>query len=208
MRFLLFVEGYTEKQGVAAFVKRWLDAQRLQHVGVTPVNFKGSGRFVEDAPAKAEARLTERRANEVIAIIGLLDLYGLPDGYEQGITADERYEFAKQKIEQRVAQPRYRQFFAVHETEAWLLSDPGVFPRQVQPVINQLSARPERVNFDEPPATRLRAEYRRTLNREYKKPVDGPNLLRKLDPDTAAQKYPYLKQMLDEMLQLARDAGL
>ena len=207
MRFLLFVEGLTEKQGIAPFMKRWLDAQGLQHVGVTPVNFKGSAHFVQEAPDKAEARLTGPGAGEIIAIIGLLDLYGLPDGYVRGRTADERYEFARRKIEKEVGRDRYRQHFAVHETEAWLLAAPDIFPREVQPTVGKLSAQPEKVNFDEPPGTRLRDEYRRTLNREYRKAVDGPNLFRSLDPSAAAARCPHLAQMLNEMRELAQAAN-
>ena len=207
MRFLLFVEGETEEKGVHSFIRRWLDAQGLQHVGVTSVGFKGSGHFVDDAPAKAEARLSDSRANQVIAIIGLLDLLRLPEGYGQGNTANEKYQSAKQQIEREVGNDRYRQFFTVHESEAWLLSSPAIFPSAVQPRVQALSSQPEHVNSMTPPAVRLGTAYRTAFkNKGYKKTVDGSSLFAKLDPDIAAGKCPHLRQMLDTMLDLARKA--
>lgn len=39
---------------------------------------------------------------------------------------------------------------AVHETEAWLLSDPGIFPAEGRRAFPDRCRRPETVNFDEP----------------------------------------------------------
>jgi hypothetical protein len=98
-------------------------------------------------------------------------------------------------------------FFAVHETEAWLLSQPGIFPAKVRERMqNAWAQRPEQVDFNDPPATRLDSIYLRALNRGYAKPVDGRNLFRDLDPDEAYAKCPYLKLMLETMLDLAKKA--
>ena len=41
MKFILFVEGHTERQVLPAFLKRWLDAQLAQPVGIKVVRFEG-----------------------------------------------------------------------------------------------------------------------------------------------------------------------
>jgi hypothetical protein len=41
MKFVLLVEGDTEKEAAAAFLKRWLDPQLGQRVGVQVVRFNG-----------------------------------------------------------------------------------------------------------------------------------------------------------------------
>ena len=41
MRFILFVEGYTEDKALPAFLKRWLDARLTSPVGIKVVRFEG-----------------------------------------------------------------------------------------------------------------------------------------------------------------------
>ena len=50
--------------------------------------------------------------------------------------------------------------------------------------------------------------YRQHAGRTYKKRVDGPSLFDRADPQKAYQLCPYLQQMLDEMLAMAKQAGL
>ena len=108
----------------------------------------------------------------------------------------------------RVGQPNFRQFFAVHETEAWLLSASGIFPPEVKKALPPKIATPEAVNFDLPPAKLLDKLYKEKLKRSYKKVTDGAELFAQLDPVTAYNRCPYLKLMLDDMLLLAQEAGL
>jgi len=70
------------------------------------------------------------------------------------------------------------------------------------------SRQPETVNFDEPPAALLTNLYRTRTPHGYRKTTEGPQLFRKLNPKTAYDKCPSLKALLDEMLLLARQAGL
>ena len=107
-------------------------------------------------------------------------------------------------MEARVGDKKYRHFFAVHETEAWLLSDPSIFPSKVQDVLKSLCDKPETVNNDNPPAKRLETIYRSKLNRSYGKVTDGKNLFPKLQPEPALAACPHLKQMVDEMVVLAK----
>ena len=47
MKFILFVEGATEKQGAVKLIRKWLDRKLgPNRVGVRPINLKGSGNFV------------------------------------------------------------------------------------------------------------------------------------------------------------------
>jgi hypothetical protein len=70
------------------------------------------------------------------------------------------------------------------------------------------AARPERVNFDQPPAKLLNQVYNQKTRHDYKKTTHGKQLFAKLDPEIAADKCPRLKELLNEMLSLAEAAGL
>lgn len=41
MKFVLFLEGHTEKNALAPFLKRWLDPQLPEPVGLQTVCFEG-----------------------------------------------------------------------------------------------------------------------------------------------------------------------
>lgn len=204
MKFVLFVEGYTEKNAIPSFLKRWLDVKLAQPVRIQCVRFEGWAELVKDAPHKAELYLSR---NDVIAVIALLDLYG-PTFYPvDKTTPDERYQWAKSHLEGKVGQANFFQFFAVHEIEAWLLSNPAIFPATVRKEIQKLSATPEVVNNERPPAKCLEEIYKKQTRRRYKKVVYGKDLFAKLDPGIAYDKCPRLKELLDNMLTLAQDAS-
>lgn len=72
------------------------------------------------------------KSEAIIAIIALMDLYG-PDFYPPNKnTVTDRFEWAKNHLEQKVNDQRFKVFFSVHETEAWLLSDPQIFPKDIK----------------------------------------------------------------------------
>jgi hypothetical protein len=210
MKFILFVEGYSEAEDkrLAAYLKRWLDPKLRQPVGIAPVRFNGWAELVSDSPSKAATHLDGPHAKEIVGVIGLLDLYG-PDIYPaEKQSASDRFRWIKDHLENEVNQPRFRQFCAVHEVEAWLLSQPDIFPRDVREAFPAKIAKPETVNFNEPPARLLGKLYRDKLKRTYKKRVDTPNLFDRADPAQGYAKCPYLKLMLDEMLAMAQKSGL
>jgi hypothetical protein len=202
LRFLLFVEGHTER-ALPAFLKRWLDPRLPQPVRITPVRFEGWRHYREEIAKKVALNLSGKNGADVVGAIGLLDLYG-PDIYPAGkVHAEERREWAKSFFEGHVGHPRFRQHFAVHETEAWLLADPALLPVEVRRALPGKCSQPERVNFDEPPGKLLERLYREKLSRKYKKVIDGRDLLSRLQPETAYEKCPSLKLLLDDMLALA-----
>ena len=203
MKFILFVEGYTEDKALPQFLKKWLDPRLTQPVGIKTVRFEGWQELVKDAPLKATMHLNGPQKKDIIAVISLLDLYG-PTFYPTHLTdSKERCLWAKKELESRVGHPRFFQFFAVHEIEAWLLSEPGIFPSDVKRALPEKIRHPENVNFDEPPAKLLERLYPQNIGRSYKKVVNGKELFRKLDPNIAYGKCPNLKQLLDKMLALA-----
>lgn len=207
MKFVLFVEGHTEKKALPQFLKRWLDPQLPAAVGIKPVRFEGWHDYYDSISKKVSLNLSGRAGADAIAGIGLLDLYG-PTFYPANkISAADRYDWAKSEIERRVGNPKFKQHFGIHETEAWLLAEPAILPAEVRKALPGVSATPERVNFDEPPAKLLDRLYRKRLSRPYKKVIDGADLFGRLDPETAHQKCPYLKLMLDDMLHLARSCS-
>lgn len=208
MKFILFVEGETEDLAVAAFLKRWLDAELEKPVGLQVVRFRGAGELIKEVSDRALRALNSPKG-DVLAVFALLDLYECPLPYpSHQMTVDERAKWGKEYMEKQVGHPRFQQFFAVHETEAWLLSDVGIFPSQFQKSLTAKSRNPETVNFDEPPAALLGNLYRTRIPGGYRKTTEGPALFRKLNPRTAYDKCPSLKALLDEMLTLAKQAGL
>ncbi|MGB2823207.1 MAG: DUF4276 family protein [Phycisphaerae bacterium] len=209
MRFFLFAEGRTEQMGLGDFLARWLNARLPQPVAVRVVKLGGRGNFQKAIAQKVAFHLARDTGGEVIAAVGLLDLYEGAAYPSDHTTAEDRYGWGVRHYEGLVGNERFRMFFAVHETEAWLLSDPGIFPSVVgEGIRSECATAPEAVDFDDPPAKRLRGVYRTALRKKYRKVVDGVRLFRKLDPQVAYDKCPYLKRMLDEILRLAREAGL
>lgn len=207
MKFVLFVEGHTEDKALPAFLKRWLDPKLGQPVGIRTVRFDGWAELQKDAQRKANMHLNGPAKADLIAVISLLDLYG-PTFYPSHLLAsDERYEWAKGHIEAQVNHPRFFQFFAVHEVEAWLLSEPGIFPAEVRKSFPTKVAYPEAVNFDEPPAKLLARLYVANTKRSYKKVVNGKELFSRLDPEVAYRQCRRLRELLDKMLELAQAAA-
>jgi hypothetical protein len=207
VKLVLFVEGKTEYMGVGGFLKRWLDARLPQRVRIAPVKFNGISDYCGDLKKKVNLDLSAAR--DVIAGIGLVDLCGLESAlsFPPGIISiAQRYDWAKRELERSVDHQRFHQYFAVHETAAWLLPDPSIFPSEVKRDLTAVSNTPEEVNFNSPPAAVLKRAYRDRLGRRYQKAVDGPNLFRVLEPDRACAKCPYLKIMLHELLGFARSA--
>jgi len=207
VKFVLFVEGHTEK-ALPSFLGRWLNPQLKQPIGIQAVQFDGAADMIKDMPARAE-RFLNAPKQDVIAVIGLLDLYGLPliiPASQKTVT--ERCAWAKVYLEEQVGHPKFKQFFAVHETEAWLLSQPGIFSAALRTEIVGRAQHPETINNQEPPGKLQQHLYRTKTRSDYKKTVDGANLFADLDPAVAYEKCPHLKTMLDDMLSLARYFGL
>lgn len=209
MKFLLFVEGEAERRVLPSFLKRWLDPKLNRRVGIDAVFFSGCGDYLKGVEKKALFRFNGPDRDEIIAVIGLLDLYGLPNNFFPAhlVAAKERYDWAKKELESRVGHQKFQQFFAVHELEAWLLSDPTLFPAQVRNAFPGMVAKPESVNFNLPPCQLLQKLYSEKMKRRYNKLVDGSDLFKNLKPDTAYLKCLRLKEMLDQMLLLAKGSG-
>jgi hypothetical protein len=207
MKLVLFVEGETEKRGLPDFLKRWLDPRLSPHVGIRVVQFRGAAAYYDEIAARVKLSFSGKSGRDVVAAIGLLDLYGLPFCPPDKKTAKARYAWAKEHLEGRVGHPHFRQHFAVHETEAWLLAHPEILPPEVRRALPGKASRPETVNLNEPPAKLLSRLYREKLDRRYKKVIDGANLFQSLSPDKAYEKCPALKALLDDLLTLAKEAA-
>ncbi len=204
MKFILFVEGHTENKSLPNFFKRWLDPQLNTPVGIQAIRFAGWSELVKGVFLKAKMSLNGPKSDDIIAVISLLDLYG-PTFYPDHIESyADRYKFGKEYIEDMVNHPRFFHFFAVHEIESWLLSQPDIFPVKVRKAFPKKIQTPELVNFNEPPAKLLERLYPLHVKRSYKKVVNGKELFDKLDPNTAYDKCPHLKKLLDKMLEMAQ----
>jgi hypothetical protein len=204
MKFILFVEGYVERNVIAQFLKRWLDPKLEQDVGIKTVRFEGWPEMFKEISKKAQKYLEGPDEQDIVSVIGLLDLYGPTFYPPDKVAVQERFDWAKSEIESKVNHERFSMFFAVHEIEAWLLSQPDIFPKDIQKYLKKESKSPESVDFDEPPAKFLDKIFMKETKRGYKKTVHGSQYFNKLDPDVAYSKCPYLKKMLDYMLEAAQ----
>lgn len=207
-RIALFVEGDSERgdariKTLPAFFHKWIDPKlpASPKVGIQPVKFQGVSDFLGEVAKKVELYLTGQRANFVV---GLADLYGLPPDridLSHCATVEDKVAAARKHIRGLVApefRDRFRQHFAVHEIETWLLAYPERWPAEVR---NQIQRRPpEQVNFGEPPAKFLK----RILGGRYKKAVYAKNLFPTVDPQIAIDKCPFLKLLAEDLLQIAR----
>lgn len=207
MRFEIISEGETEKDSVAKFLKRWLDPQLSQSVRIRVSNEKGFSKVLRKIARKAKTKLNAPGNDEIIGVFGLIDLYG-PEFPDHASTVAERYEWFKEEIEKEVDDERFRMHFAVHEVEAWLLSQKTIFPRPVQEIWPKKPPPPEQVNFNEPPAKFLNKLYKQATRKTYKKTTNGRQLFGKLDVSEAVAACPYLKCMLEDMLAMAKAKGL
>lgn len=201
MKIVVLVEGDTEAMTLKSFFWRWLDANGLGHVGVCPVKFRGCGHYIQEYAKKTHLYLS---TPGVIGVVGLLDLYGLTHPVAKSGTVAERYTKTKAALERPVSGD-FRQHFAVHELEAWLLSDPALFKPSLRSKLPKKP--PEEVNFGTPPAKVLEKHYPKACGCDYKKTTDGRTLFQKLDPAQAAAKCPYLKLLLDDLLDMARKSA-
>jgi hypothetical protein len=206
MKFILFVEGETERS-LSKFLKKWLDPQLTSKIGIQTVKFYGFGEFIKDLKRRAELHLREDRSEEIIAIIGLLDIYGLDIQFpDSANTVKKKIEWATAHFENIVSNEKFMMFFAVHETEAWLLSEPRIFQKDIRNEFPVKFSNPESVNFNEPPSVQLDRIYRKHLNQKYRKVLDGSTLFERLDPNVVYQKCPNFKRMMDTLLDLAKKA--
>ncbi|NQT40056.1 MAG: DUF4276 family protein [Planctomycetes bacterium] len=205
-RIALFVEGDTEcgdsrQKTLPVFFHKWLDPQLTGSVGIQAVKFQGVSEYLDDLPTKVGLYLDRRRVNYVV---GLVDLYGLPPSridLSGCATIKEKVAKARREIRKLIPREfndRFRQHFAVHEVEAWLLAYPERWPPKVRDKIKRRP--PEQVNFNEPPAKFLK----RILDGRYKKTVRAKNIFPQVDPQTAIDKCPFLKLLADDLLEIAR----
>lgn len=206
MQIVLFVEGETERRGVHEFIKRWLDPQTPKKVRIKPIKFDGCGDYMKRAGRKAEFHLGEE---DVIAVFGLLDLYGLQGiEYPNNYSLDQKVEFARKEVYKKIPKElhgRFHQHFAVHELEAWLLSDRKLFSEIDLPA--NKCEKPEEVDFDEPPAKLLNKLYLKASHKTYgyRKVVHGTALLKRLDPEKVIAKCPRFDALVNDMLQTIKD---
>jgi hypothetical protein len=205
MFLVIFVEGHTEDKVLTNFLSKWLNDKLPEKLIIRTVNFKGYANFYKDVALRAHMHLKGPRSKELVAVIGLLDLYG-PTIFPEGmILVDKKYRWAKKHIEKKVGSPRFRQHFAVHELEAWLLSNPAIFSAAIASEVEKVSKAPETVNSNQPPAKFLNNIYLEKINRTYKKITEGNRLFAKLDPEIVREKCPYFKLLTDDIYELAME---
>lgn len=205
MKFILFVEGETEQRVLPDLVRQWLDARLKKPVGLKIVRFEGWRDYYDEIQVKTCLWLDGPHGADVIGGFGLLDLYG-PTLYPTHLkSANDRYTWFKSHLEERVNHPKFRQHFAVHELEAWLLAAPENLPHAVSKALPGKAGKPETVNFDEPPAKLLARLYREKEQRSFKKTTDSVHLFQRLAPEVVYQKCPSFKALVDDMLNMARE---
>jgi len=184
------------------FIHNWLDPQLPEgrRVGITPVKFQGVSNYLDGLQRKIALYLDDGRANFVV---GLVDLYGIPASridLSQYTTVKDKIIAARgymRSIVPKEYRDRFRQHFAVHEVEAWLLAYPEEWPPEVRDQITRRA--PEQIDLTEPPAKFLK----RIVGR-YKKTTTAMNLFPKVNPQVAIDKCPFLRQFMEDLLLLAK----
>lgn len=203
LKFIVLAEGHTEQRVLPDFLAKWFLTRFTATAEFDIICLEGCSNFKKKAHKRAKDYLEKP---EIIGVIGLLDLHG-PDFYASNCTTiDEKYAWAVEYFEGLVKDARFRMFLAVHEIEAWLFSQPDVFPESVRMAV-QNQAEPETIDFEKPPSRLLNEFYDETLRRDYKKVTDGALLFDKLDPSIAYGKCPYLRKLLDGIASLAINFG-
>jgi len=213
VRFVVLVEGDTERRMLGCLLGCWLNKEdRLAtRIGVHTESVDGCPATAPETVRRARRHLAAVKESDVIAVAALSDWYtpqqGLLRDMPKGTT--DPIAWAASELERRAdLGPRFRAFFAVHDIEAWLWSQPDVFPRGVAAAVGADKRGPEEVDENSPPSQRLKALYRERCDKGYMKTVHGPSLFQKLDAELAYAKCPHLAEMLDWMLEKARAAGL
>jgi len=168
--------------------------------------FKGWSDLVENVAERAHGYLGGPGSGEIIAVIALLDLYGPTIYPSDKRTAADRVKWGVEYLSQKVNHPGFRMYFAVHELEAWILGHPQVLPSQI--VAKLPNRQPETINFDRPPSVLLDSVFHSRGGTGYRKTTHGHKFFSKLDPSIAATKCPHLDALLNDMLSMARAAGL
>jgi hypothetical protein len=205
MFLIIFVEGDTEDIVLTSFLSKWLNGKLPEKLIIRTVNFKGYANLFKGVALRANMHLNGPRSNDLVAVIGLLDLYG-PNFFPEGMNSvDKKYRWAKQIMEDKVDSPRFRQHFAVHELEAWLLSDPSIFSTAISSGVEKVTEAPEEVNNNQPPAKFLHDLYIEKYNKTYKKVTEGNRLFAKLDPEIVREKCPYFKLFTDDIYTLTME---
>jgi hypothetical protein len=74
MKLVLFVEGHTEEEALPSFLKRWLDPQLPQPIGIKTVRFEGWRDYYGEIAKKVQLHLSGKSGADVVGAIGLLDL--------------------------------------------------------------------------------------------------------------------------------------
>lgn len=205
MKLALFVEGRGERLSIKDFLKRWLDKRTTAPVGLHIVSFDGWPEMVKDIPVKAPMYLDRP---EFLGVVSLLDLYG-PTFYPSGVrSARERWDWGRSHMQGLFPHERYRHYFACHEFEAWLFSDPSLFPAAVRQAWPGKLKAPEDINFTQTPKARLDGLYEKTMGKGYKPTSDGKALFGRLDPEKAADKCPRFREFLLGLLDMAKQHNL
>lgn len=206
MRVLLFVEGETERDGLPPLLARLIRETADVNVKVQPICFRGAQNYLKEIATKVGLYLKDPKARDIVAAVGFVDLYGLNiplPNWEKASTAD-KVAIGRKHIESEVGNARFRQYFAVHETEALILADTEQLPPEVRKSLPGKCIRPEEVNHDQPPSKLLDRLYRDKVGRPYRKTVDGINLLRSLSYSSLVAKCPYFRAMLDDLTALIK----
>jgi hypothetical protein len=207
MRFVFIVEGKTEMVSLQQFFERFLLGRGISGIRVDFRNRKTASAVFREAPQFACDLIGAPDSADIVAVYSLMDLFNAGIFPRKGMNVEERCDWATSDMHARYSDPRYRHFFAVFETEAWLLSDPDCFTDAMRNDLKSLKARPETVNDISGPADRIGDSYLKRHNRKYIKPEQGRTFFQKLDPEKAYQSCPTLRLLLDDMLYRCEHGG-
>ena len=191
MLVFLLVEGHLERDHLASFLRRAVDALEGHGLRVGKMrNYRRVG------PATKAA--TEMYGAD--AVFALFDLKGFPGVQGQSGTPAHRARWLKGQLIS-VVPSEYREKFhphvAVHELEAWILADKS---RLTELGLTGLPAGdPEDVNFTAGPKGRLAERWRLAKGRGYQEVIDGARLLQEIDPQVVRNGCPHFRAFITDL---------
>ena len=197
---MVLCEGETEEFAIRHFVARQWRVDRLESVGLKPVNLHGN---LEQAGRFAAGYLDDE---EILSVFALVDLFRMIRvDQEANDPLNVKVDRVRDWLRERVIHRRRSDFFphvSVYEVEAWILAEGTALSNRLGASIER-DLRAEERNFLRPPAVRINELFLRYKKTRYRKTIDGQRLFSKMEFHPVYDSCPYFRRFYDELRAVA-----
>lgn len=199
---MILCEGDTEELAVRHFLSRQWQFERLESVGLKPVNLYGK---LEEAGKFAVDYLDD---GQVLAVFALIDLFRMNRVIHQANDPlDVKVERVRDWLRARVTHPRRGDFFphvSVHEVEAWILAEGTALSQRLQDPTIRPDPQAEWKNFQKPPKKRIGELFWRNKKTRYRETFDGQPLFSKMKFQPVYDSCQYFREFYDDLRAVGR----